>query len=84
MRCSLVVFLEEYFLYIIFPTPSYYIQVFLSAEGLAWPNLKCPYKWFYYSIISKLTILLLDLLQVPSDVSFETLTAELKSLGLEE
>lgn len=34
--------------------------------------------------ISKLMLLVLDLLQVPSDVTFETLTAELKSLLLEE
>lgn len=73
-----------FFVYSFFPNPSYCIQVFLSGEGLARPDLNGPHKWVYYSIISKLMLLLLDLLQVPSDVTFETSTAELKSLLLEE
>lgn len=79
MGCSLTVFLEYFFVYTL-------SQAFILHSGLfiRWMVsqicLNCPHKWVYYSIISKLMLLLLDLLQVPSDVTFETLTAELKSL----
>lgn len=84
MGCSPIVFLEKYFLCSLFPKPSYCIRVLLWGEGLATPDLNCPHKWVYYSIISKLMLSLLDLLKVPPDVTFETFTAELMSLLLEE
>lgn len=84
MGCSLLVFLEEYFFVYSFSQAFIQHSVFLSSRRLARPNLNWPHKWVYYSIISKLMLSFLDLLQVPSDVIFETLTAEVKSLLLEE